>query len=100
MRSKLTLALGTALAGIALSCFVDPTLAQDALTASIAVSDIDDVDDDDTVSKNDKSRQRRSHKSGSNLNTKDAPWIDTNENRSLAITTTAGARYFFITDPH
>ena len=84
MCSKVTLALGTALAGIALCCFVESSLAQDALTASIAESDNDDVESDDT--KDDKSRRRRSHKSGSNVNTDNAPWANAGENRSLAIT--------------
>ncbi len=36
MPSKITLALGTALAGIALCCFIESGFAQDALVASIA----------------------------------------------------------------
>ena len=82
MCSKVTAALGTALAGIALCCFVQSSLAQDALTASIAASDNDDVEGDDT--EDDKSRRRRTHKGGSNVN--NAPWTDANENRSLAVT--------------
>ena len=57
MHSKVTLALGTALAGIALYCFVESSLAQDALTAPIAASDNDDVDGDETGSKDEKSRR-------------------------------------------
>ena len=87
MCSKVTLALGTALAGIALFCFVESSLGQDALTAPFTASDNDDGDGDgDDTDKDEKSRRRRSHKSGSNLNTNDAPWTDANENRSLAIT--------------
>jgi Fe(3+) dicitrate transport protein len=87
MHSKVTLALGTALAGIALFCFVESSLGQDALTAPFTASDNDDGDGDgDDTDKDEKSRRRRSHKSGSNLNTNDAPWTDANENRSLAIT--------------
>jgi Fe(3+) dicitrate transport protein len=89
MCSKLTLALGTALAGIALCCFVESSLAQDALTASNAASDTDDVDGDDYGSKDEKSRRRRSHKSGSDVNTRNAPWANAGENRSLAITSVA-----------
>jgi hypothetical protein len=51
MHSKVTLALGTALAGIALYCLVESSLAQDALTVPVAPSDNDDVDGDDTASK-------------------------------------------------
>ncbi len=89
MFSKITLGLGMALAGIAFCCFVDSSLAQDALTATVPASDNDDVDGDETGSKDDKSRRRRSHNSGSHLNTKDAPWANANENRSLAITNVA-----------
>ena len=46
MSSKITLALGTALAGIALCCFVESSFAQDAVVASIAESDTDDADDE------------------------------------------------------
>jgi Fe(3+) dicitrate transport protein len=86
MYSKLSLALGTALAAIALGCFVESSLGQDALTAPVAESDSDDAEGDETNSKAEKSRRRRSHKSGSNLNTKNAPWTNANENRSLAVT--------------
>jgi Fe(3+) dicitrate transport protein len=86
MCSKVSLALGTALAAIALCYFVDSSLRQDALTAPIAESDSDDAEGDDTDSKDEKSRRPRSHQSGSNLNTKDAPWTNANENQSLAIT--------------
>jgi Fe(3+) dicitrate transport protein len=86
MCSKVTLALGTALAGIALWCFVESSLAQDALTAPVAATDNDDVDEDETGRKDDKSRRRRSHKTGSDLNTNNVPWANANENRSLAIT--------------
>lgn len=44
MSSRFTIALGTALAGIAFCCFVDSSLAQDALTAPLAASDNDEVD--------------------------------------------------------
>ena len=89
MYSKVTLAFGTALAGIALCCFMDPALAQDALTAPIAANDNDDVDGDENGSKDNKSRRRRSDKKGSNLTTDNAPWADANENQSLALTSVA-----------
>jgi Fe(3+) dicitrate transport protein len=89
MSSKITLVLGTALAGIALYCFVGSSLAQDAITASVAASDNDDVDGEDTDGKDDKSRRRRSRKSGGVVNTDNAPWADANVNRSLAITSVA-----------
>ena len=87
MHSKVTLALGMALAAIAFCCFVESGLAQDALTAPVAASDNDDVDGDDTDSKDGESRRRRSHKSGgSNVDTDNAPWTSANKNRSLAVT--------------
>jgi hypothetical protein len=46
MCSKVTLALGTALAGIALFCFVESSLGQDALTAPFTASNNDDGDGD------------------------------------------------------
>ena len=89
MYSKVTLALGTALAAIALFCFVESSLAQDALTSPLAASDNDDVDGDETGSKDDKSRRRRSDKNGSVVNTANSPWTNANENRSLAVTSVA-----------
>jgi Fe(3+) dicitrate transport protein len=86
MCSKVSFALGTALAGIALYCFVESSLAQDALTAPVAESDTDDVDGDETGSSDDKSRRHRSHKSGSKLTTMDVLWANANENWSLAVT--------------
>src|ERR1700757_1851824 len=86
MHSKVSLALGTALAAIALYCFVESSLAQDALTAPLAASENDDVDADGADDKDEKSRRRRSHKSGGSVNTKNAPLANANENRSLAVT--------------
>jgi Fe(3+) dicitrate transport protein len=85
MHSKVTLALGMALAAIAFCCFVESGLGQDALTAPVAESDNDDVDGDDT-DKDEKFRPRRSHKSGNSVNTHNSPWAKANENQSLAIT--------------
>ena len=84
MYAKINLALGTALAAIALCCFVESGLGQDALT--IPVAENDDVDADDADDKDEKSRRRRSHKSEGSVNTKNAPWANANENRSLAVT--------------
>ncbi len=86
MFSKTTLALGTALAGIALWCLVESSLAQDAVMASIATGENDDVDSDDTGSKDDKSRRRRSNKSCSDINTDNAPWANAGERLSLGVT--------------
>ena len=47
MFSKISLALGTALVGIALGCFVESSLAQEALALPVAASDNDDADEDD-----------------------------------------------------
>ena len=84
MYAKINLALGTALAAIALCCFVESSLGQDALT--IPVAENDDGDADDADDKDEKSRRRRSHKSEGSVNTKNAPWANANENRSLAVT--------------
>jgi len=89
MYSKITRGLGAALAGIALCCFVESSLSQDALTAPVAASDNDDVEGDETGRKDDKSRRRRSHKNGSSVNRDNALWADGNENRSLAVTSVA-----------
>ena len=84
MYAKINLALGTALAAIALCCFVESSLGQDALT--IPVAENDDIDAEDGDDKDEKSRRRRSHKREGSVNTKNAPWADENENRSLAVT--------------
>src|SRR5919197_4815057 len=89
MCSKFTLGLGTALAGVALFFFFESTLSQDALTAPLAANDNDDVDGEEAGSKDEKSRRRRSHKSGGDLNADDAPWANANENLSLAVTSVA-----------
>jgi Fe(3+) dicitrate transport protein len=88
MHSKVTLALGMALAGIAFCCFVESSLSQDALTTPLAANDNDDVEGDDTDSKDGKSR-RRSRKSSSRVNMDNAPWANANKNRSLAVTSVA-----------
>ena len=57
MPSKINLTLGTALAGIALCCFVESSFAQDALVASLDATENDDRDAEDKDDKDDKSRQ-------------------------------------------
>src|SRR5690349_17784737 len=47
MASKITLALGTALAAIAFCCFVESGLGQDALFASLDATENDDRDGED-----------------------------------------------------
>jgi Fe(3+) dicitrate transport protein len=89
MHSKFALALGTALAGISLYCFVESGMAQDALTAPIVTSETDDVDGDESGGKDEKSRRRHSHTSGSSQNTSNSSWAKPDENRSLAATTVA-----------
>jgi Fe(3+) dicitrate transport protein len=59
MPSKITLALGTALAGIALCCFIESSLAQDALDASIAATENDERDAEDKDDKDEKSGSHR-----------------------------------------
>jgi hypothetical protein len=86
MPSKITLALGTALAGIALCCFMESGFAQDALVASIAVSDNDDTDADDSDGRDDKSRRPRSRSSGKLVNANTGLLISSNESVSLGVT--------------
>jgi hypothetical protein len=88
MHSKVTLALGMALTTIAFCCFVESGLAQDALTAPVAASDNDEIDGDDT-DKDEKSRRLRSHKSGGDVRTLNAPWVNASENHSLGVTSVA-----------
>ena len=87
MFSRINLALGTALVGIALFCFVDPSLAQEAVAASLATNDNDEVDPDDD--RDDKSRRRRPRASGSVVKTDSPTWANAGVNQSLAITSIA-----------
>src|SRR5262245_10810570 len=59
MASKIALGLGTVLAGIALCCFIESSLAQDAVVASLAATENDDRDAEDKDDKDDKSGRRR-----------------------------------------
>src|SRR4051794_24816361 len=84
MGSKITLALGTALAGIALCCFVESGFAQDAVVASIAESDADGADDSD--GRDDKSHRPRSRPSGNLVSANSRFVIGSSESLSLAAT--------------
>jgi len=65
MPSKINLTLGTALAGIALCCFVESSFAQDALIASLNATESDDSDAEDKDDRDDKSGKRRTRTTGS-----------------------------------
>src|SRR3954463_5051012 len=84
MPSKITLALGTALAGIALCCFVESGSAQDAVFAPISEGDADDADDGD--GKDDKSHRPRSGPSGNLVSANSRFVIGSSESLSLAAT--------------
>jgi len=84
MPSKITLTLGTALAGIALCCFIDSGFAQDAVVAPIAESDADDADDSDD--RDDKSRRSRSRPSGNLVSASSRFVINSSESLSLGVT--------------
>src|SRR6185503_4987074 len=84
MSSKITLALGTALAGIALCCFVESGFAQDAVVASIAESDTDEADESD--GRDDKSHRPRSRSSGNLVSANSRFVISSSESLSLGVT--------------
>ena len=65
MPSKITLTLGTALAGIALCCFVESSFAQDALVASLDATENDDRDAEDKDDKDEKSGRRQTRTTNS-----------------------------------
>ena len=65
MPSKIALTLGTALAGIALCCFVESSFAQDALVASLNATENDDSDAEDKDDRDDKSGRRQTRTTGS-----------------------------------
>ena len=65
MPSKVTLTLGTALAGIALCFFVESSFAQDALVASLNATENDDSDAEDKDDRDNKSGRRRTRTTGS-----------------------------------
>src|SRR6188474_1655906 len=86
MPSKISLALGTALATIALICFMESSFAQDALVAPIAASDNDDTDADDKDDRDDKSHRPRSRPSGKLVSANSRLLISSNESLSLGVT--------------
>jgi TonB-dependent Receptor Plug Domain len=73
MPSKITLTLGTALAGIALCCFVESTFAQDAVVASLDATENDDRDAEDKDDKDEKSGRHRTRTTNS-LSSRFLPW--------------------------
>jgi Fe(3+) dicitrate transport protein len=91
MFSKINLALGTALVGIALCCFIESSVAQEALAMPAASSDNDGVDDEDTDGKNDKSRRCRARKDGSSANATSGLLTNSSESLSLAQTSVTEA---------
>jgi Fe(3+) dicitrate transport protein len=83
MSSKITLALGTTLAAIVLCCSVESSFAQDALVASLAASDNDDIDGDKSGS-NDSTRRRCSQGKASAVSADDSLLAKAKANLSLA----------------
>ena len=65
MASKTNLGLGTALAAVALFCFMESSFAQDALVASLAATENDDSDSEGKDDKDEKSSRRRTGTTGS-----------------------------------
>ena len=59
MSSKITLGLGTALAAIALCCFVESSFSQDAVVASLDATENDDRDAEDNDDEDENSRKHR-----------------------------------------
>ncbi|HEX9281199.1 MAG TPA: TonB-dependent receptor plug domain-containing protein [Candidatus Udaeobacter sp.] len=84
MCSKITFALGTALAAIALCSFVESGVAQDAVAAPVRANDNDDVD-----SSGDESHRRRVHKSASARSADNSPFGNVDKNLSLGVTAIA-----------
>ena len=84
MCSKITFALGTALAAIALCSFFESGRAQDAVAAPVIANDNDDVDSSD-----DEDRRRRSHKNASARSADNSPFGNVDENFSLGVTAIA-----------
>jgi Fe(3+) dicitrate transport protein len=85
MSSKITLGLGTALAAIALFCFIESSLAQDALVPSLAATENDDCDTEDKDDKDGKS-QSESRRSGDPVNVISKFLLGSSESLSLGIT--------------
>jgi Fe(3+) dicitrate transport protein len=91
MFSKIGLALGTVLVGVALGCFVESSLAQEALALPVAAGDNDGVDNDNADDKDDRSHRRRPGRSGSVVNTDSALLANGVEKLSLAQTSVTEA---------
>ena len=90
-RMKTTLALGAALAWIALCFFVQSSLGQEAVTPPVVETDNDDVDGDDNDETENKSRRRRSHRKTSAVNADSGVLTNPNEGLSLALTSATEA---------
>jgi Fe(3+) dicitrate transport protein len=86
MFSKINLVLGAALVGIALCCFSESSLAQEAISAPATSSDNDGIDDADADDKDDESHSRHARRSGSVLNPDGAPLANGVEKLSVAVT--------------
>jgi Fe(3+) dicitrate transport protein len=84
MPSTITLAVGTALAGIALCCFIESGFGQDAVVAPIMESDSDDADDTD--GRDDQSARPRARPNGNLVTANSRFLINSDESLSLAAT--------------
>jgi hypothetical protein len=84
--SKINLVLGTALVGTALCCFVESSLAQEALARPTTSSDNAGFDDDDADQKDDKSHRCRSRKGDNSTNAASGILTKSTESPSPAIT--------------
>src|SRR5882724_9665112 len=91
MFSKINLALGTVLVGIALGCFVESSMAQEALAPPATSSDNDGVDDDDADGEDDKSHRSRLRRGGSIVTSASGLLTNSSNSLSLAITNVAEA---------
>jgi Fe(3+) dicitrate transport protein len=91
MFSKINLALGTVLVGIALGCFVESSMAQEVLAPPATSSDNDGVDDDDADGEDDKSHRSRLRRGGSIVTAASGLLTNSSNSLSLAITNVAEA---------
>ena len=86
MSSKTTLALGAALAWIALCFFVQSSLGQEAVSAPIIAADNNKVEDDDDDETKNKSHRSRSRSTSKDVNADTRSLISRNEGLSLGVT--------------